>query len=123
MANLGKMERELIKNLYKKPTTTVYPFEKDGLNIPEGLRGKWEYHNPYLCTGCKICERSCPSEAIEMIQCRPEDALTKTGYRPICHYDRCLLCGQCVESCPRNVLTLNDDFEMVFLCRKDMIGY
>lgn len=121
MARLGKMERELLKSARSKQATVLYPFTKEGLNVPEGLRGKWVYKHPDLCTGCKICERVCPAEAIEMIECRPEDVQTKTGFRPICHFDRCILCGQCVESCPRNVLELSDEFEMAYLSREDMV--
>ncbi len=118
---LGKMERELLKSARNKQATVLYPFTKEGLNIPDGLRGKWEYKNPDACTGCKICEKVCPSGAIEMIECGPDDIQTKTGNRPICHFDRCILCGQCVESCPRGVLNLSGEFEMVYLSRDDMV--
>lgn len=121
MARLGKMQRELLKSARSKQATVVYPFTKEGLNIPDGLRGKWVYKHPEACTGCKICERVCPSGAIEMIECPPDEEKTKTGFRPVCHFDRCILCGQCVESCPRNVLDLSGDFEMAYLSRDDMV--
>lgn len=122
MARLGKMQRELLKSARSKQATVLYPFTKEGLNIPEGLRGKWVFKNPDKCTGCKICERVCPSGAIEMIECRPgDDVQTKTGFRPICYFDRCILCGQCVESCPRDVLNLSGEFEMVYLSRDNMV--
>ncbi len=121
MVRLGKMEGELIRSISKRPATVIYPFTKDGLNIPPGLRARWSYANPDMCTGCKICERVCPSGAIEMVECGPDDVRTKTGFRPICHFDRCILCGQCVESCPRDVLRLTDSFEMAFLSREDMV--
>ena len=123
MPRLGKMQKELMKSARSKAATVIYPFTKEGLNIPKGLRGRWTYAEPDKCTGCKICERVCPSGAIEMIKCRPEDVQTKTGFRPICHFDRCILCNQCVESCPRNVLALTAEFEMAFLSRDDMVIY
>ncbi|MBD3407939.1 MAG: 4Fe-4S dicluster domain-containing protein [Candidatus Lokiarchaeota archaeon] len=123
MTRLGKMERELLKSARSKQATVIYPFTKEGLNVPDGLRGRWVYKVPENCTGCKICDRVCPSNAIEMIECRPEDFETKTGFRPICHFDRCLLCGQCVESCPRDVLELSAEFEMAYLSRDDMVIY
>lgn len=121
MVKFGKMEKELLKNAMSKQDTVLYPFTKEGINIPAGLRGRWVYKNPDRCTGCKICERVCPADAIEMIACRLKDVQTKTGFRPICHFDRCILCGQCVESCPRDVLALSDEFEMAYLSRDDMI--
>ncbi|MCF2137385.1 MAG: 4Fe-4S dicluster domain-containing protein [Candidatus Thorarchaeota archaeon] len=123
MPRLGKMQKELMKSAHSKAATVIYPFTKEGLNIPKGLRGKWSYAEPEKCTGCKICERVCPSGAIEMIECRPDDFKTKTGVRPICHFDRCILCAQCVESCPRNVLRLDEEYEMAFLSRSDMVIY
>ncbi len=121
MPKLGAMEKELLSSVRKKQATVKYPFTKEGLNIPKGLRGKWTYKNPDRCTGCSICERVCPSGAIEMIECRPDDVQTKTGKRPICHLDRCTFCGQCVESCPRKVLELSSEYEMAFLSRDDMV--
>lgn len=121
MPKLGAMEKELLKSIKKRPATVIYPFTKEGLNIPVGLRGRWTYKNPDRCTGCKICERVCPSDAIEMVECGPDDIQTKTGWRPICHLDRCLACAQCVESCPRAVLELAAEFEMAFLSRDDMV--
>ena len=118
---LGKMERELLKSARKKQATVLYPFTKEGLNIPADLRGKWVYKNPHACTGCKICEKVCPSGAIEMVECGPDDVQTKTGFRPVCHFDRCILCAQCVESCPRGVLNLSGEFEMAYLSRDDMV--
>jgi len=123
MVRLGKIQPELMKNARSTQATVRYPFVKAGINVPKGLRARWDYKVPERCTGCKICERVCPAEAIEMIKCRPEDFRTKTGFRPICHLDRCVICGQCVESCPRGVLTLTDSFEMAFLSRDDMIVY
>ena len=121
MARLGKMQKQLLKSARSKQATVLYPFTKEGLNIPEGLRGKWVYKYPDHCTGCKICERVCPAGAIEMIECRSQDVQTKTGFRPVCHFDRCILCAQCVESCPRNVLELSGEFEMAYLSRSDMV--
>lgn len=118
---LGKMQRELLKSATKKQATVLYPFTKEGLNVPEDLRGKWVYKNPDACTGCKICEKVCPSGAIEMVECGPDDVMTKTGFRPVCHFDRCILCAQCVESCPRGVLDLSGEFEMAYLSRDDMV--
>lgn len=45
------------------------------------------------CTACKICERSCPSDAIRVddnLACIDEEA--------------CLVCGLCVTRCPRKTV-------------------
>ncbi len=50
--------------------------------------------NEELCTGCGICEESCPFGAIKV-----EDGLAIVG-------DGCTLCGSCVESCEVEALSL-----------------
>ncbi len=43
------------------------------------------------CTGCGICERVCPSDAVEMLD----------GY-PLFETDNCIACGHCGVFCPAN---------------------
>ena len=45
------------------------------------------------CIGCKICEKTCPSEAIAV-----EDNIAKIDY------EKCTLCGVCAEKCPRKII-------------------
>ena len=38
------------------------------------------------------------------------------------HYvDRCMFCGQCAESCPRNAITMTDEFELANYSREKMV--
>jgi len=38
------------------------------------------------------------------------------------HYvDRCIFCGQCSESCPRNAISMTDEFEHASYGREKMI--
>ena len=47
-----------------------------------------------LCTGCGLCARSCPQEAI----------LGKRKYPHAIIIDRCVGCGACAEACPRQAV-------------------
>ena len=59
----GVMLSDVIRSLFKKPVTRQYPFEKTA--APERLRGKL-YWEPSRCTGCMLCCKDCPSNALEL---------------------------------------------------------
>jgi ferredoxin len=50
---------------------------------------------PALCTGCGVCEKRCPMDAIQM-----------DNDHAILDPDRCIGCGLCVSTCPTRALTL-----------------
>lgn len=45
------------------------------------------------CIGCKICEKKCPSGAISV-----------KDFHASIDYDKCILCGICIEVCPVKVI-------------------
>lgn len=46
-----------------------------------------------LCTGCGVCEGSCPFDAISTI-------VEKGNFRPVIDPKKCTECGRCVKVCP-----------------------
>ncbi|MBS7608983.1 NADH-quinone oxidoreductase subunit I [Candidatus Bathyarchaeota archaeon] len=96
------MEVELLKSMTKKPITLRYPFEK--AKPVEGLRGRpiWDMEK---CIGCGLCQRDCPTKAIEMMG-RGRQAEFRI------YYDRCAFCAQCVESCPVGAITMTKEYEL-----------
>ncbi len=111
---------ELLKQLFKKPATNVFPVtycpdsilkllekvEKGEVKInppvevPKGFRGKIVYDRD-KCIGCKLCLKVCPANAIEFI---PETKKIKI------HVDHCICCSQCNDICPKNCLSMSDNF-------------
>ena len=83
---------EALTNLFRKPFTVKYPFEKT--YIPDDYRGMI-VHNPELCIWCRKCEMVCPPGAIIFSQAMDG----KQTY----HYNRavCIYCGECVRQCPK----------------------
>lgn len=47
------------------------------------------------CIGCGKCVRSCPADAIEMVD-----------KKPVIDGEKCILCGACVEACPVDALEM-----------------
>ena len=108
MKRPGMMIRQVLHSAMRKPVTVRYPFVK--VEMPKRFRGKLAF-NPASCIGCKICERDCPSAAIN---------IRKVGDKKFeCDVDlaRCIYCGQCVDSCPKKSLATTEFFELAQLTR------
>jgi formate hydrogenlyase subunit 6/NADH:ubiquinone oxidoreductase subunit I len=109
---IGAMLGDILKSLIKKPSTQLYPFERK--NSPDRLRGKLVW-DPTNCTGCQLCVKDCPSNAIELI------FIDKVNKRFVMRYheDRCTFCAQCVLSCRFKCLSLsNVDWELASSTRE-----
>ena len=106
MTTIGAMFGDILQSLFKPPATERYPFERR--DAPGRLRGQL-FFDPTKCSGCGLCTRDCPSEAIELITV---DKATKRFVIRY-HIDRCTFCGQCVESCRFNCLGMSSaDWEL-----------
>ncbi len=99
---LGTMLGDVWQSLWKKPITQKYPFER--IEAPERLRGKLTW-NPEACTGCGLCNKDCPADAIEII------TIDKKAKRFVMQYhmDRCTYCAQCIESCRFGCIEMSDE--------------
>ncbi len=111
---------ELLKQIFKKPGTNVFPvtYYPDSIlkllekvekgeakihppvEIPDKFRGKIIYDRD-ACNGCKLCIKVCPSRAIEFIL---EEKKIKI------HISRCIFCSQCNDICPKNCLNMSEEF-------------
>ena len=63
------------------------------------------------CTGCGLCQRTCPIGVIGIdVERNPE-----TKSRSLVRFDtdiaRCMFCGLCVEACPTGALKHTNEFE------------
>jgi formate hydrogenlyase subunit 6/NADH:ubiquinone oxidoreductase subunit I len=89
---IGAMLGNIVESLFKRPATEKYPFERYA--APEKLRGQLVW-DPEKCSGCQLCIKDCPSNAIELV------VLDKVNKRFVMRYhaDRCTFCAQCVVTC------------------------
>lgn len=99
---IGSMLGDIVRSLFKKPVTELYPFERRP--APKNFRGKL-YWQPEKCSGCQLCVKDCPSDALELV------VLDKVNKRFVMRYhiDRCTFCNQCVKSCRFDCLSLSED--------------
>ena len=111
MMKLGSMWKDVSKSLFVRPATERYPFEKSA--APQRLRGMLHW-DADTCSGCTLCQKDCPAEAIEVeVVDRKSKQFTFTYYA-----DRCTFCAQCVHSCNKNSIALsNQEWELAALDR------
>jgi ech hydrogenase subunit F len=90
---MPEMLKEILKNLFSKPATVLYPFEQ-----PEPLpntRGEVEF-DMTRCDQCQDCQRVCPSGAITVY---PDEK--KIEYEPY----KCMYCHLCIENCMQEAIS------------------
>ena len=94
---------QIIKNFFTGYATRLYPFEKR--EEFENVRG--ELHiNIEKCTFCMVCQKRCPSDAIEID--RKEAIWTLNP-------SRCILCNICVEDCKFDALYMTSKWRAPFI--------
>ncbi len=114
---IGTMLNDVAASLFKPPVTEKYPFERRA--APERLRGQLVW-NSESCTGCGLCAKDCPANAIEVIILDKKNKQFVMRY----HIDRCAFCAQCVESCRQGCLTMSDElWELAALEREPFLIY
>jgi formate hydrogenlyase subunit 6/NADH:ubiquinone oxidoreductase subunit I len=99
---IGTMLYDILRSLFRKPVTELYPAERQP--TPARLRGKLLW-NPEKCTGCCLCMKDCPSDALELI------TIDRENKRFVLRYDtgRCTFCSQCVQNCRFNCLEMSNE--------------
>ena len=111
MKSAGRIVPYLLSMLIKKPNTIKYPFVP--AVVVDNFRGALKFDKE-KCIGCKICERVCPSDAIEI------EKVADKQFKAIVLMDKCIFCGQCVDSCPKDALENTKTFELASLNRESM---
>ena len=107
----GTMVPYMLGMFAKKADTTSYPATQ--AKVADDFRGMLAF-KPELCVGCRLCEKVCPCDAIK---------ITKTEdkrYIAVVEMDKCIFCGQCVDSCHKDALFNTDSFELASGNKKDL---
>jgi formate hydrogenlyase subunit 6 len=87
----------LLDALRRGSETIKFPFGP--MTLPEDFRGEIVMPDPESCSGCGLCVRDCPAQALELIR----DSRTK--FRLVHYPARCAYCGQCEDNCRRGAIS------------------
>ena len=111
-----------LKAFFKPKVTINYPYEK-GVLSPRfrGEHALRRYPNgEERCIACKLCEATCPAEAIT-IEAEPRD----DGSRRTTRYDidmtKCIYCGLCEEACPVDAIVEGPNYEFATETREELM--
>lgn len=110
-----------LKYMFKPKVTINYPFEKGPLSPRfRGEHALRRYPNgEERCIACKLCEATCPAQAITIEAEERED-----GSRRTTKYDidmiKCIYCGLCEEACPVDAIVEGPNFEYATETREEL---
>ncbi len=114
---IGSMLGDVLRAFFQKPVTRPYPFEKKP--APPNYRGKLVW-NREKCTGCQLCVKDCPADAIELV------TIDRANKRFVLRYniDRCTYCAQCVVNCRFDCLEMShEQWELAALSKEPFTVY
>jgi NADH-quinone oxidoreductase chain I len=111
-------------HLFREPITIQYPDRTGDRTVadllPDRYRGFLQVDMD-ICTACKLCEKDCPIDCIEIIIEKNEE--TKQRYMTIFDIDlaKCMWCGLCTEPCPTGAIHFTPEFERSTTNLRDLL--
>jgi len=105
----GTMIPLMLGMFVKKAETSLYPAIQ--ANVADRFRGMLAFEAE-LCVGCKLCEKVCPTDAIKIDKIEKTEEAGKKRFTAVVQLDKCIFCGQCVDTCRKNALRNTSDFEL-----------
>lgn len=111
-----------LRYFFKPKATINYPYEKSPLSPRfRGEHALRRYGNgEERCIACKLCEATCPAEAIT-IEAEPRE----DGSRRTTRYDidmtKCIYCGLCQEACPVDAIVQGPNYEYATETREELM--
>ena len=107
-----------LKNFFRPHVTLEYPREKPALAPRFRGMPRLRYHpetGEELCVGCLLCEKICPDDCISIVVQKRPTGKGKMAKSFIIDYERCCLCGLCVDPCPTSpvkAIYMSHDYEL-----------
>ena len=93
----------------KKADTNLYPAIQ--ANVADKFRVMLAFETE-LCVGCKLCEKVCPTDALKIDKNEKTEGTGEKRFIAVVQLDKCIFCGQCVDTCRKNALRNTESFEL-----------
>ena len=108
--------------LFKPKVTINYPYEKGPLSPRfRGEHALRRYANgEERCIACKLCEATCPAQAIT-IEAEPRDDGSRRTVRYDIDMTKCIYCGFCQEACPVDAIVEGPNYEFATETREELL--
>ncbi|WDI78361.1 NADH-quinone oxidoreductase subunit NuoI [Candidatus Purcelliella pentastirinorum] len=110
------------KNIFSKPETIKYPYEK--INLSTRYRGRIiltrNKEGDERCVACNLCSAVCPVSCIALQKKQKKDGRWYPKFFRI-NFSRCIFCGFCEEACPTKAIQLIPDVELSEYKRSNLI--
>ena len=104
-------------HLRRRPITVQYPYEK--LIPSERYRGRIHYEFD-KCIACEVCVRVCPIN-LPVVDWVMNKATKKKELRNYSiDFGVCIFCGNYVEYCPTNCLSMTEEYELAAFDRHSL---
>jgi formate hydrogenlyase subunit 6/NADH:ubiquinone oxidoreductase subunit I len=121
----GSMTPLTLGMFIKKADTSLYPAIH--ANVADRFRGMLAFDSK-LCVGCNLCQKVCPTDAIKIEKVENNKNTEKaenvnTGEKrfiAVVQLDKCIFCGQCVDTCRKGALKNTANFELACKNRNDL---
>lgn len=91
--------------VFKPKFTVRYPEERAPISPRfRGMHALRRYDSgEERCIACKLCETTCPAQAITIEMAQSDDGSRRTTRYDI-DQNKCIFCGFCEEACPVNAI-------------------
>ena len=111
----GELRKEVTEG-YPDPVSSKTPDD-----LPPRSRGLL-FNDIDRCSGCKDCEKVCPSNCIR-IECEPGAEATKLWVSSFdIDFSKCVFCGLCTEVCPTASLVHTRQYEGAAYSLNDLVA-
>ena len=124
LASLFTGMRLTIGQFFKKDVTVQYPHQS--LEMPARFRGHIELTldeqtGKAACIACKLCEKACPSDCIQVDGIKPEGKGKKVVTQYQLDFTRCSLCAACVEACKSEAIQFSKHYNLAGRSKEDFV--